>query len=82
MVKNLPPMQETQVWSLGREDPLEVGMATHSNIHAQRIPWAEEPGRLQSIGLQKVGHDCQVTEQTHKLIMYDVWYDKHSLIRI
>ena len=51
---------------------LEEGMATHSSILAWRIPWAEEPGRLQSIGLQKVGHDCQVTEQTHKLIMYDV----------
>ena len=50
-------MQETWVPSLGREDPLEKGMATHSSIPAQRIPWTEEPGGLQSMGLQKVGHD-------------------------
>jgi len=59
-VKNLPAMQEpqeTQVQSLGQEDPLEKGMAVHSSIVAWRIPWAEEPGRLQSIGSQKVGHD-------------------------
>ena len=49
-VKNLPVMQETQVWSLGWEDPLEEGMATHSSILAWRIPWTEEPGRLQSMG--------------------------------
>ena len=52
MVKNLPAIQETQVQSLGQEDPLEKGMATHSSI-AWRIPWTEEPGRLQSIGSQK-----------------------------
>ena len=46
-----------QVQSLGWEDPLEEGMATHSSILAWRIPWAEEPGRLQSMGLQRVGHD-------------------------
>ena len=56
-VKNLPAMQETQVQSLGREDPLEKGMATNSCILAWRIPWTEEPGQLQSIGLQRVGHD-------------------------
>ena len=55
--KNLPAMLETQVQSLGREDPLEEGMATHSSILAWRIPWTEEPGRLQSIGLQRVGPD-------------------------
>ena len=49
-VKNLPAMQETGVRSLGREDPLEKGMTTHSSIVAQRIPWTEEPGRLQSVG--------------------------------
>ena len=48
-----PAMQETQVQSLGREDPLEKGMATHSSILAWKIPWAEEPGRLQSVGSQK-----------------------------
>ena len=56
-VKNLPAMQETQVWSLGREDPLENGMATHSSILAWRIPWTEESGGLQSIGSHRVGHD-------------------------
>ena len=57
MVKNLPTMQETQVLSLGQEDPLEKKMATHSSILAWKIPWTEEPGRLQSMGSQKVGHD-------------------------
>ena len=52
MVKNLPAMRETQVQSLGWEDPLEKGMATHSNILAWRTPWTVEPGRLQSIGSQ------------------------------
>ena len=56
-VKNLPAMQETQVQSLGWADPLEEGMATHSSILAWRIPWTEEPGELQSMGLQRVGHD-------------------------
>ena len=50
MVKNLPAMWETQVLSLGHEDPLEEGMATHSNILAWRIPWTEQPGGLQSMG--------------------------------
>ena len=57
MVKNLPAMQETQVQSLGQEDPLEKGMATHFSILAWRIPWTEEPGWLQSTELQRVGHD-------------------------
>ena len=55
-VKNLPAVQETQIQSLGWEDPLEQSMATHSNILAWRIPWTEEPGRPQSIGSQRVGH--------------------------
>ena len=50
-------MQETQVQSLGREDPLEKGMETHSSILAWKIPGTEEPGELQSMGLQRVGHD-------------------------
>ena len=57
MVKNLPAMQEPWVGSLGREDPLEKGMATHSSVLAWRVPWTEEPGGLQSMGLQRVGHD-------------------------
>ena len=56
-VKNLPAMQETQVRSLGQEDPLKEGMATHSSILAREIPWTEEPSGLQSIGSQRVGHD-------------------------
>ena len=57
LVKNLPVMQETGVQSLGQEDPLENGMATHSSILAWRNPWTEEPGGLQFMGSQRVGHD-------------------------
>ena len=57
MVKNLLAMQETQIQSLDTEDALEKGMVTHSSILAWRIPWAEEPGRLQSMGSQTVRHD-------------------------
>ena len=57
MVKKLPTMQETRVQSLGPEDPLEKGMATQSSILAWRIPWTEEPGGLQSMGSQRVGHN-------------------------
>ena len=56
-VKHLPTMRETQVRSLGREDPLEKEMATHSSILAWKIPWTEEPGWLLSMGSQRVGHD-------------------------
>ena len=56
-VKNLPAMQETQVRSLGWEDPQEKEMAIHSSTVAWEIPWTEEPGRLQSMGSQRVGHD-------------------------
>ena len=57
MVKNLPTVRETWVLSMGQEDPLEKGMASHSSILAWRIPWTEEPGGLQSMRLQRVGHD-------------------------
>ena len=57
MVKRLPAMQETRVQSLGWEDPLEKEMAAHSSILAWKIPWTEEPGRLSSMGSQRVGHD-------------------------
>ena len=57
MVKNLPAIQETWVRSLGQEDPLEKGMATHSSILAWRIPWTEEPDGLQCIGSQTGGHN-------------------------
>ena len=56
-LKRLPAMRETRARSLGREDPLEKEMATHSSTLAWRIPWREEPGRLQSVGLQRVGHN-------------------------
>ena len=55
--KNLPAMQETQVQFLGQEDPLEKEMATHSSILVWEIPWTEEPGGLQSMGSQRVGHN-------------------------
>ena len=73
-VKNLPAVWETQIGSLGWEDPLEKGMATHSSILAWRMPWTEEPGRLQSMGLQRVGQD-QVTNTLTSLSSFT-----HSLI--
>ena len=57
MVRNLPAMQKTHVRSLGQEDPLEKEMATHSSILAWRIPWTEEPGRLQAMGSQRVRYN-------------------------
>ena len=57
VVKHLPAMQETWVWSLGQKDPPEKGMATHSSVLAWKIPWTEEPCRLQSIGLLRIGHN-------------------------
>ena len=66
MEKNLPAMQETQVQSLGWEDALEKGIATHSSILAWRIPWTEEPGGLRSVGSQRVDMDMtKATEHTH-----------------
>ena len=56
-LKRLPPMRETWVQSLGWDDPLEKEMVTHSSILAWKIPWTEKPGRLQSMGSQRVGHD-------------------------
>ena len=56
-VKHLPTMRETRVRSLGWKDPLEKEMATHSSIHAWKIPWTEEPGGLQSMGSQRTGHN-------------------------
>ena len=55
-------MQELHVQSLGQEDPLEEGMATHSNFLAWEIPWTEKPGWLQSLGLQRVGHDLRTKQ--------------------
>ena len=64
LVKNPLAMQEPWVRSLGWEDPLEKGLATHSSVFAWRIPWTEEPGGLQSMGSQRVRHDC-MTEHAH-----------------
>ena len=75
MVKHLPIMWETQVRSLGWEDPLEKEMAIHSRILAWKIPWTEDPGRLQSMGSQKVGHDSATslhfTSSSHNSILRD-----------
>ena len=69
MVKSLPAMQETWVRSLGQEDPLEKEMATHSGTLAWKIPWMEEPGRLQSVGSQRVGHDQATSLSLSKLYL-------------
>ena len=69
MVKNLPTMWETWVQSLGREDPLEKAMATHSSILAWRIPWTDEPGSLQSMGSQRVGHNENDYGSDHELLI-------------
>ena len=78
IVKNPPAMQKTWVQSLGWEDPLEKGMATHATIIAWRIPWIEEPGRLQSMELQRVGHDwATIFFIVHNLFSHstviDIW---------
>ena len=72
MVKNLPAMQEIWVWSLGWDEPLEKGMATHSSILAWGIPWTEGPGRLQSMELQRVRHD-QAKIMEASLIRWTRW---------
>ena len=74
VVKNPPAKQKTQVRSLGWEDPLEEGMATHSSILAWRIPWTEEPGRLQSIGSQRVDHDWSDLACTHAYLLLNWFY--------
>ena len=66
MVKHLPAMQETRVQSLGQEDPVEKGVATHSSILAWRIPQTVEPGGLQSIGSQRVGHELATNTHGHQ----------------
>ena len=66
-VKCLPIMRETQVQSLGREDPLEKEMATHSSVLAWNVPWTEEPGGLQSMGSQRVGTTEQLSMHVHRM---------------
>ena len=70
-VKNLPAIWKTWVQSLGWEDPLEKAMATHSSIHACRIPWTEEPGRLRSMGSQRVGLTEQFKDNKQAEILGD-----------
>ena len=72
-VKDPSAMQETQVRSLGWEDPLEEGMATHSSILAWRVPWIEEPGGLQSMGSQRVRHEAAEHARTHKVSVPEVY---------
>ena len=67
MVEHLPTMQETWVRSLGQEDPLEKEMSIHSSTLAWKIPWTEEPGGLQSMGLQRVGHDLMTSLSLFKI---------------
>ena len=76
MVKRLPAMRETWVRFLGREDPLEKEMAIHSSTLAWKIPWTEEPDRLQSMGSQRVGHDW-VTLLSHKALLYGIYRRVH-----
>ena len=80
MVKKTPPtLQETWVWSLGWEDPLEKGMATHSSTLAWRVPWTEEPGRLQSMGSHRVGHDWSdlALRNWHTVeVLQDLFYEQ------
>ena len=73
-VKNLPATQETQVRSLGQEDPLEKEMTTHSSILAWRIPWTEESGELQSSGLQSLEHDWKTKAKTRAhVLLWKIW---------
>ena len=72
-VKNLLAMQETRVQSLGREDPLKKGMTTHSSILTWEIPWREEPGGLQAMGSQRVGHDWATKHSLWVLIQWRLW---------
>ena len=72
-MKCLPTMQETWIQSLGREDPLEKEMATHSSTLAWKIPWMEEPKRLQSMGSQRVGHD-RATSLSLSITIYEKEY--------
>ena len=80
-VKNPPTMQETQVRSLGWADPQEKGVATHSSIHAWRIPWSKEPGGLQSVWSQRVGYDWLTHTHTHTTFMMFSEFYSHFTMR-
>ena len=81
MVKSLPAMWETQVWSLGWEDLPEKGMATDSSILAWKIPWMKEPGGLQSMGSQRVGHDWATNTHTHSWFTVLCSRNYHSIVK-
>ena len=89
MVKNLPAVQGTWIWSLGREDPLEKGMVIHYSILPWRIPWTEEPGGLESMELQRVGQDwaqhthshTRVTEEGGLWLLEQRWGDRNGHIK-
>ena len=74
VVKNQPALQETWVWSLAQEDPLEEGMPTHFSIIAWRIPWTDEPGGLQSMGLQEVRHDSTSDKRHLRYVTLNFWF--------
>ena len=76
MIKNLPVMWETRVWSLGGEDPLEKEIATHSSILAWRTPWTEEPGGLQSMGSRRVRHNWATNTQ----LLYGVFRSHKNIL--
>ena len=80
VIKNLPAIQETQVRSLGREDPLEKEMATHYSILAWEIPWTEESGGLQSMGSQRIRHDLAHSQQQPSLKTPDAKEIVHELL--
>ena len=82
-LKNLSAIWETQVWSLGREDPLEEGMATHSSTLAWRIPWTEEPRKLQSMRSQRIGHDKRKinTYILHTTFLVEKFREYHFCIK-
>jgi len=84
-VNNFPTMQETQetwVKSMGWEDPVEEGMATHSSILAWKIPWAEQPGRLQSIGSQRVRHNWSNWACVHAYVCYGPFYKAYCMVNM
>ena len=73
-VKRLPTMRETRVQALGQEDLLEKGMATHSSILAWKIPWTQKPGRVQSMGLQRVRHDLATENNNMSQFLVSLFY--------
>ena len=81
MVKRLPAMWETWVWSLSQEDPLEKEMAPHSSTLAWKIPWMEESGRLQSTGSQRVGHDWATSLSFPFFTTRAIWEAQRRLLR-